>query len=572
MKAQQLNPLKVVLLSSTLLILVCPLASQEPEFRPLPVAHPWDPNSGVPSGPTILSPIILSPSPLNATTWTALGPAPIPNGQRPGSGPVTGRIAGIATDPGNANIIYIAAAGGGVWKTIDGGANWTPLTDSQATLSMGAIAVAPSNPQVIYAGTGEANFSIDSNCGRGILVSTNGGATWTLRNADGAFDRRAISEIAVDPTNANIVYAAAATCPFSPAGNKGVWKSTDAGVTWTNTTTSIASSTTFTSVRIDPNNPNTLYAAVGFPFGGSSTNGVYKTTNGGASWSLLANAPGGLSAGRIVVAVSKSNSQVVYVSASSPSTFRLYKFMRSDDGGATFTDLTGGTPNYLGSQGWYDTTLIIDPTNSAIVYVGGQTALFRSITSGATWTSIASAGGVGPHVDHHAATFDANGKYLDGDDGGIYRYDPVANTWTSLNGSATFLNTIQFQGIGLNPTNMNNAFGGSQDNGTSMYSGTLNWTLVESGDGGFVKFSKQNPARVYHQMPVDSGGPTRFFRTSTNGGTSWSSAVTGITDTSDTQQNFYAPFAVDPSNGNRALYGAAHLWETTSAGSSWTAL
>jgi len=232
---------------------------------------------------------------------------------------------------------------------------------------MGAIAVAQSNTQVIYAGTGEANNSGDSNFGRGVLVSIDGGGTWTLRNAGGAFDRKAISEIAVDPTNANIVYVAVSGGGVNGVGgNNGVWKSTDGGVMWTNTTATITSTNPWTSVRIDVNNPATLYAAVGNIFG-TSVNGVYKTTNGGTSWTNLANAPGGTAAGRIVVAVSKSNSQVVYASASGNGTAgstafgSLFKLERSDDGGSTFTDLTGGTPNYMGLQGWYDTTLIVDP-------------------------------------------------------------------------------------------------------------------------------------------------------------------------------------------------------------------
>ena len=249
---------------------------------------------------------------------------------------MSGRIAGIAADPADGNTLYIAAAGGGVWKTTDGGSTWNPLTDSQSTLSMGAIAVAPSNSSVIYAGTGEANNSGDSNFGRGVLVSTNGGTSWTLQTAGGAFDRKAIAEIAVDPTNANIVYVAVSGGGVNGVGgNNGVWRSTDGGVTWTNTTAAITTIQPWTSARIDPNTPSTLYAAVGNIFG-NAADGVYKTTNSGGTWALLAGAPNGSSTGRIVVAVSKSNSQVVYVSAQSVASFgALLKFERSDDGGTT---------------------------------------------------------------------------------------------------------------------------------------------------------------------------------------------------------------------------------------------
>src|SRR5206468_3906348 len=142
-------------------------------------------------------------------------------------------------------------------------------------------------------------------------------------------------------------------------------------------------------------------AAVGDLFG-SAQNGVYKTTNGGTSWSLLAGAPSGTVAGRIVIAVGKADSQVLYVSASSSSTFGLFRIMRSDDGGATFTNLTP-TPNYMGGQGWYDTTLLVDPANSAIVYASGAAgtnSILRSVNSGVSWTDINTGPSGGPHVDH----------------------------------------------------------------------------------------------------------------------------------------------------------------------------
>src|SRR5262249_47847533 len=135
--------------------------------------------------------------------WTQLGPEPIGSG----AGADSGRITGIAVNPTNANNIYIAAAGGGVWKTTNGGTSWTALTDLQTTTAMGAIAIAPSNPKIISAGTGESNMSLDSQYGRGVLKSTDGGSSWTLLG-NSVFNRVSISKIVVDPTNANIVYVA----------------------------------------------------------------------------------------------------------------------------------------------------------------------------------------------------------------------------------------------------------------------------------------------------------------------------------------------------------------------------
>src|SRR5579872_266732 len=517
--------------------------------------------------------IVLSP-----TTWTPIGPAPLNSVDITYN--VSGRIVAIAADPANANKIYIAAAGGGVWRTSDGGNTWTPLTDTQSTLSMGALALAHTNPLMLYAGTGEANNGLDSNFGRGIMTSIDGGDTWTLRTGPaGVFDRMTISQIVVDPTNANIAYAS-----FSDGGtnslccsNTGVWKTSDGGQTWSNLTAAIDTTHTWSGVQIDPAHPNVLYAALG-DSSTNVTNGVYKSTNGGLTWTLLVSAPNGLNVdvGRIVLAVAPSNSQVVYVSEANIAGM-LQALVRSSNGGTTFSDLTVNAPNYLGSQGWYDMTVIVDRNNASIVYVGGSASansIMQSPDSGVTWndlsTGIAIAGvsnPASPHVDHHGIDFDANGKLLDGDDGGIYRLDqPGVPFWTNLNGN---LNTIQFQGINLHPTDPTIVIGGSQDNGTDLFSAGA-WSETDGGDGGFAKFSKTNPQRVYHQIPNGSFA-RQFFRRSDDGGNTWNTKVTSLVDDA-TKQNFYAPFAVDPGNGDRVLYGTNRIWESTNAGDAWTAI
>ncbi|PYL50559.1 MAG: hypothetical protein DMF33_12465, partial [Verrucomicrobia bacterium] len=447
---------------------------------------------------------------------------------------------------------------------------------------MGAMAIARSNPLVIYAGTGEANNSGDSNFGRGILVSTDAGATFTLNTGPGGVfntDRMTCSRIAVDPNNANIAYAAMANFGNNGVFTSditGVYKTTDGGSTWANVTMANGKDSTFpwSDVVVDPNTPSTVYAAVGYLFG-TANNGVYKSTDSGVTWTLLnaLHAPVGASFGRISVAISKANNaNVLYIAAEdNTTTGELARFVRSDDAGTTFTNLTAGTPDYMSFQGWYDTTLLVDPTNSAIVYAAGAAdanSMLRSTNSGANWTDISHTGVVvQPHVDHHGIDFDANGKLLDGDDGGIYRLDdPTVPSWTDLNGD---LNTIQFQGIGLHPTNANIVIGGSQDNGTELYMGAPLWTETDGGDGGLAQFSPTNGSRAYHQIPVASFG-TNFFRRSDDGGATWVTETSGMSG--DTTQNFYAPFSVDPGNGDRVLYGATHVWETTNAGELWTAI
>ena len=203
---------------------------------------------------------------VSESPWASLGPQPIGSGYSAfGSGehPTSGRVSALAAI--DANTVYLSAASGGVWKTTDGGATWRPLTDSQPSLAVGAIAIDPTSSNTIYVGLGEQTFSGSSYYGAGILKSTDGGNTWSLKTAS-FFDRDRIGRIAVDPNNPSIVYAAA---------NSGLAKSTDAGNTWTRMCFTVC---TMTDVVIDANtNPSTVYLARG-SVSGSTENGVYRST------------------------------------------------------------------------------------------------------------------------------------------------------------------------------------------------------------------------------------------------------------------------------------------------------
>jgi ELWxxDGT repeat protein len=528
--------------------------------------------------------------PINGTTWTSIGPTNINEGQ-----PASGRITGLAADPTNANIIYAGTASGGVWKTTNGGTSWSALTDNQATLMIGAIAVAPTNPNVVYAGTGEANwgpskaFISRANIypGLGVLRSTDAGNTWVLEGT-AFFNRRTISRVVVDPLNPNIVYVAVGAVAVNGLpGNTGIWKSTDGGVTWSDTTTTISPTAAYSDLAIDPQNGQVLYAAVGDPNGNDPANGIWKSTDGGSTWQRAGNSPQGSDSnvGRITIALAPSSPNTLYASVAQSGHYaHLYEMIKSTDGGAHWTQLTN-VPDYLdpgitladGTQiasGDYDTSLAVDPTDPNIIYAGGVASSFydfmQSTDGGADWNSIVQGvNNVSLHGDEHAIAFTASGRLLDGNDGGIWRLDnanPGSIVWTDLNSN---LSDIQFEGIALSPADPNVALGGSQDNGTEVFNDNLVWPLTDGGDGGKVIIDPSNPRIMYHDSSIVSFSSQYFVEKSLDGGQTWNPFTNGLTSITPQQTVYYPPMVMDPTNDNRLLLGASNLYETTDGGNNW---
>ncbi len=493
--------------------------------------------------------------------WKELGPAPISNGE------YTGRISAITCSPTDPDVYYVGGADGGVWKTTDGGSTWTPLTDQLPTTSIGSLALDPNDEQVVYAGTGEPNYANHSRYGLGIYKSTNGGATWQ-HLARQTFGGRCVSKIVVSPSNSQLVYAsitraggfpelAAAKGHPGAEGPLGVFQSLDGGHSWTPLTNGLPALSASDLVMC-PTNSLTLYAAIGRIFGDPG-NGVYKTTDGGASWSKLAGGLPTTNVGRIAVAIAPSNANRLYAfiteesdaNGGSASTLGAY---RSNNAGTTWTSLPLG--NIQSSFGWYLCVASVDPTEPDTAFFGGQ-VMSRTVNSGFSFQNATP-----PHVDIHALDWDASGRLLSGDDGGLHRSTNLGNSWESLNDG---LGLIQFYaGISLHPQKRAFLIGGTQDNGSNRRtSNSLEWTQVFGADGGWTQVDPSNPDRLF----VEFQGTGNLFR-SENGGDSFFSSSSGIA--SFDRNCFLPPYLIDPSNPQRMLYGTQRIYESLNGGLSWS--
>jgi hypothetical protein len=494
-------------------------------------------------------------------TWTSLGPAPIGNDPE-----FAGRIEVAAADPSNPNVMYVGADGGGIWKTtdwLDPNPIWTPLTDNMPSLATGsgngayqALAVAPSNPNIVYAAVGGP--------GGGILESTNAGASWTeLANAQ--FDQESFGTLLIDPTNAQTLYVSA-WWGTSPGG---VYKSTNGGQTWTNTTGSIFSGSA-SDIGLVPGSPSTLYA--GLVYGATaSQNGVYVSTNGGTSWTQLTQGlPAGSNiGGSIKIAVAPSSTNTVYATifdtSSNPNRYV------TEDGGTSWNELTA-LPGTAETRTWH-VLLAVDPNHPNIVYANGSYTLYESTDSGVTWS--------GPYFDDDGVggSFDDSGAFVLVGDRGIYR-------WTGGSAQDQFkqgnLDTGEFYTLTLDPTNPSRAYGIAQDQLAALeFTGSTTWNYLVGGDEvGKILVDPDSPNILYNFDPNVGGSasslpPQDFVQVSDDDGVTWTAMSNNLNNTAVAGYSYaYASqkaFVMDPSNPNRLLLGTNHVFEWINGGSGqWT--
>ncbi len=492
-----------------------------------------------------------SPEAIPGNTWSPIGPAPLVYG----SYRYSGRVSALAAV--DSNTVYAGAATGGVWKTTDGGTTWVPLTDTQDSLAIGDIVIDPNNSNVVYAGTGESNMSCDSHYGAGILKTTDGGATWTLIGQSN-FNETSISKIVVDPTNSNVVWAAntRGTGGFiciSKGGTYGVWKSTDAGNTWAlslgNSQTGLTNSYTF-DLLMDKNNTQVLYAAI-------RESGIWKTTNGGSNWTKLGGGLPTSNIGVIDMAMDPNNSLTLYATFESLSSGAHMNNYKSTDGGNTWS-IIGKPSSLCSSYCWY--CMYIDVAPNGYVFLGGVN-MYRSTNGGTSFSSIT---GSGLHVDQHSITYPNSSTVWVGNDGGIYKSTSWGSSWTQVN-DPLFI-TQFYPGTSLHPTNGNVALGGTQDNGSLRWSGTNSWTQLYGADGAFTAIDHSNPNNVFYI----STQYLNILKTS-NGGSSFSSATSGLTDANNsTNSPFIAPYVICPNNATILIAGSNNVWKTTNSAFSWS--
>lgn len=496
----------------------------------------------------LLAPASTIASPMSA--WQSLGPRPI-------QGNNTGRVAALALHPSNSQILYVGGAQGGIWKSTDAGATWVPLGDAQCSLAVGSITIDPVDPNIVYVGTGEENFSGDSYYGCGILRSTDGGATWATLGQS-VFQTTSggarVGKVLIDPATAG-----STSTTLYAATSFGLYKSTDGGTTWTQV---LYRGYGYVNDVVMPGTTgNPIFAAAAGPFANAG-NGLYKSLDQGASWTLVGGGLPTSNVGRIAITVSPADHDVMWVSVENPANGNLTGLYRTNDGGTTWTQMSANGVN-CSAQCWYAMVLTASPTDTSTVYFSGL-SLYRSTDRGATFADVA-----GPvHVDHHAMSFDPQAPttlYV-GTDGGISRSLNSGATWASVNANLAL--TQFYGGLSLHPSS-GGILGGTQDNGTVEYTGSTTWNAVLGGDGGFTAINPADPNIAYAETQWSAGsgysGPRR--RTSPNVGFSLATAGIGLGDNA----LFIPPIAIDPVHPSFLYFGTSTLYRTRNGGDLWTA-
>ena len=488
-----------------------------------------------------------------------------------------GRVAAVVGVPGDRNVYYVGAAAGGVWKTMDGGDSWDAVFKDQPTASIGAIGLAPSNPNVVWVGTGEGNPRNDVVDGRGVFMSPDGGKTW---QAMGLGDVGQISRIVIDPANPDIVFVAALGHVWAPNPERGVFRTADGGKTWqkvlfVNDTTGAA------DLVMVPGNPRVLFAGlwqfVRRPWelvSGGATSGIYRSTDGGLTWQRLKQGlPAGL-LGRIALAVGPTNPTHVYALVETTQGM-LWDSKDQGDHWTKVSDFHG-----LSARPFYFSLLHVSPVDDRKLFFSSF-LLLRSDDGGRTTTPIDR----GVHVDHHALWIDPQNpdRMIQGNDGGIYVTENGAKSWRFLNNLPIEQFYMVSAGSGDSPYML---CGGLQDNnawcgpssgipgpGAGGGLSGAEWFTVTGGDGEYAVIAPSDSSILY--VDSQNGNITRVDL-KTGLVRAIRPYVSGVSEMkpADLQYrfNWTSPIAVSPRDANTVYLGGNVVFRSRDGGEHWTAL
>jgi photosystem II stability/assembly factor-like uncharacterized protein len=517
-----------------------------------------------PAGPPSNAPVKV-----DAETISGLGARNI------GSAQMSGRVAAIdAVQEGQRLTVYVGSASGGVWKSVNGGTTFKPVFDKQPVQSVGAVTIDPKNPKVVWVGTGEAWTRNSVSVGDGVYKSTDGGDNWT--NV-GLKDSERVAKILVDPSNTDTVYVCAPGKLWSDSDERGVYRTNDGGKSWTKVLKGGNLSTGCSMMSMDESNPKTIYAGMwdfrrkGWTFrsGGEtpespSASGLFKSTDGGATWAELTEASAkGLPPkpwGRVAVSVAPSKPNVVYaaVEAATPKD-GLY---RSDDGGKTWTQLDR-SQNMIW-RAFYFSNLIVDPKDENKIYKPGG-SLIVSNDGGRSFSNISG----GAHGDFHCVWVNPNNtdNIITGDDGGLwYSYDGGNRWWKAQN-----LPISQFYHVSLDNERPYQVYGGLQDNsswvGQSEYPGGITnaqWENMYGGDGFWMFVDPSDPNYIYAES---QGG----YLGRINRRTHESRDIKPLPAYKEGKLrfNWNAPIHVSATQGGTVYLGSQFLFRSRDRGQTW---
>jgi len=484
--------------------------------------------------------------------WNAVGPTN-----------VGGRVTAVVVHPTDPERLWIGAANGGVWSSTDAGKTWKALWSRQETLAIGALAMDPRNPNVLYAGTGEANSSADSYPGVGIYRSANGGKSWSLwaDRRKAAIPSR-IGVLVVDPQDPRTLWLGGLA--YSPQDPQGLYRSTDGGKSWKRVKVGTLEECWCRSILLDPQDPGTIYAGLTVR---SAFDGIYRSRDGGNTWQrLTAGLPAGDRMDRIALALAPSDPRVLYAQISTMRSGHLGIF-KTTDGGDQWTDVSGGAFRRE-RQMQYNNVVVVHPQKPDWVLAGGVD-LHLSRNGGASWEQVsdwrADRGEKHyAHADQHALVMPVStpGRVYAGNDGGVDVSVDGGRTWTNRSHG---LAITMFYDLDVAQTDMRFFGGGCQDNGTNVTTEGKPDAFFDltGGDGGWMVI---DPSDASHIIASIYNG--QIYRWA-GGGRPQDISLPLPPSEADVWMVF---IIMDPADSNTLITGAKRVWRTKDAGKTWTAV